>query len=91
MAIATLKEVYKSKDSTKLHEWIEYNRNSEIKEIRSFINGIEKDYSSVVNSVIFNESNGILEGNVNRLKMIKRSMFGRASFDFLRKKVLSNI
>ena len=91
MAIATLKEIYKSKDLTKLHEWIEQNRNSEIKEIRSFINGVEKDYSSVENSVIFNESNGVLEENVNRLKMIKRSMFGRASFDLLRKKVLSSI
>lgn len=86
MAIATLKYVYKSKDVSKLQEWLGFNNNSEIKEIRSFIGGVEKDYISVENSVIFNESNGTLEGNVNRLKVIKRSMFGRANFDLLRKK-----
>nr|WP_278321722.1 transposase [Clostridium homopropionicum] len=62
-----------------------------MKEIRSSIDGIEKDYASVENSVMFKESNGVLEGNVNRLKMIKRSMFGKASFELLRRKVPYNI
>ncbi|WP_156184559.1 hypothetical protein [Clostridium carboxidivorans] len=52
---------------------------------------MKKDYSSVENSFIFNESNMTLEGNINRLKMIKRSMFDRDSFDFLPKKVLLNL
>lgn len=42
MATATLKYVYKSKDINELHEWLRFNKNSEIKEIRSFIGGIEQ-------------------------------------------------
>lgn len=91
LSIACLREVFDSKDCSLLEEWINYNSNSEIKEIRSFINGILKDYNSVANAIIYTESNGILEGNVNRLKTIKRSMFGRASFSLLRKKVIVNI
>lgn len=90
-AVATLKDVFKSKNLEQLNTWIHFNKTSEIKEVRSFVNGIEKDFSSVENSVIFIESNGTLEGNVNKLKMIKRSMYGRASFELLRKKVLSSI
>lgn len=90
-AVATLKDVFRSRNLEKLNTWIDFNRTSEIKEIKSFITGIEKDFNSVENSVIFIESNGTLEGNVNKLKMIKRSMYGRASFDLLRKKVLYNI
>lgn len=91
IAIATLREVFDSKNEDNLIEWINYNSNSKIKEITSFINGINKDYTSVANAIAYPESNGILEGNVNRLKYIKRSMFGRASFNLLRNKVLANI
>lgn len=91
MSIATLREVLDSKNQESLGEWIDYNSNSQVKEIKSFINGVCKDYTSVANAVIYSESNGILEGNVNRLKFIKRSMFGRASFNLLRNKVLTNI
>lgn len=91
LSIATLREVLDSINEIMLSEWINNNSRSKIKEICSFINGICKDYSSVVNDVIFPESNGILEGNVNRLKYIKSSMFGRASFNLLRNKILANI
>ncbi|WP_261854154.1 ISL3 family transposase [Clostridium folliculivorans] len=91
MSIATLREVLDSKNQEILGAWIDYNSNSQIKEIKSFINGVCKDYTSVANAVIYSESNGILEGNVNRLKYIKRSMFGRAGFNLLRNKVLANI
>lgn len=91
LSIATLREVLDNKDESLLTEWINNNSSSKIKEIKSFINGIYKDYRSVVNAIIFPESNGILEGNVNRLKYIKRSMFGRASFELLRNKVLAQI
>ncbi|MEQ8199524.1 MAG: ISL3 family transposase [Clostridiaceae bacterium] len=91
LAISTLKEVFDAKDSSMLEEWTIYNSGSKIKEIRSFINGVRKDYDSVANAIIYPISNGILEGNVNRLKTIKRSMFGRASFSLLRKKVITNI
>jgi len=42
----------------------------------------------VVNGLTLAWSSGVVEGNVNRLKMIKRQMYGRASFPLLRKRVL---
>ena len=90
-AIVSLKEIFNCRDCRLLKEWITYNSNSIIKEIRSFINGILRDYDSVANAIVYSENNGILEGNVNRLKTIKRSMFGRASFSLLRKKVIVDI
>lgn len=91
LAIASLKQVFSSKSCSLLEEWINFNSNSEINEIKSFVYGVTKDYESVTNAVTYSESNGVLEGNVNKLKTIKRSMFGRASFNLLRKKVIANI
>lgn len=52
---------------------------------------MNRDLEAVLNSVKYPESNAILEGNVNRLKMIKRDMYGRAGYDLLRAKVLRGI
>jgi transposase len=41
-----------------------------------------------VNALHYQWSNGQLEGQVNRLKLIKRQMYGRAKFDLLRARVL---
>jgi transposase len=43
---------------------------------------------AVVNGLTLPYSSGAVEGNVNRIKMLKRQMYGRASFDLLRKRVL---
>lgn len=91
LAIASLKQVFSAKSCSLLEEWINCNSNSEISEIRSFVCGVTKDYESVANSVTYSGSNGVLEGNLNKLKTIKRSMFGRASFNLLRKRVIANI
>jgi transposase len=47
-----------------------------------------KDYNAVIAAVIYNQSNGLTEGCVNRLKNIKRQMYGRAGFELLRRKVI---
>lgn len=46
---------------------------------------------AVKNALRFKWSNGQLEGQVNRLKLIKRQMYGRAKFDLLRARVLHSI
>jgi transposase len=45
-------------------------------------------WDAVVAGLTLPHSNGPTEGNVNRLKLIKRAMFGRAKFDLLRLRVL---
>jgi len=73
---------------TELREWIEQSISSGVKEIASFAKGLLADYPAVENALTLPWSNGPVEGNVNRLKMIKRQMYGRAGFDLLRKRVV---
>lgn len=62
---------------------------SAIPEFASFADGIENDIAAVRAALAMKWSNGQLEGQVNRLKLIKRQMYGRANFDLLRIRVLS--
>ncbi|WP_255687626.1 transposase [Pseudonocardia sp. TRM90224] len=55
---------------------------------RRFVTGLRRDYDAVRNGLTLPHSSGPVEGNVNRIKMIKRQMYGRANFDLLRKRVL---
>lgn len=72
----------------KLRAWIDRSITSGIKEIASFAKGILADYPAVENAFTLPWSNGPVEGNVNRLKTIKRQMYGRAGFDLLRRRVV---
>ncbi len=57
-------------------------------ELTSFANGITRDYADVQAACSLSWSNGVVEEHVNRLKFLKRQMFGRAHLDLLRVKVL---
>ena len=56
----------------------------QIKELDSFVNGIERDKDAIQ----FDYNNGLAEGSVNKLKVIKRIMYGRNSFELLKSKLL---
>ena len=58
--------------------------------LQGFARGIESDYEAVNQAVISKVSNGPVEGQVNKLKTIKRNMYARASFDLLKIMVLGN-
>jgi transposase len=57
-------------------------------ELRSFAAGIRQDLAAVTAGLTLLHSSGVVEGNVNRLKAIKRQMYGRASLGLLRKRVI---
>jgi transposase len=59
-----------------------------VKELRGFAEGLRQDEAAVRAALRLEWSNGQVEGQVNRLKLIKRQMFGRAKFDLLRQRVL---
>jgi transposase len=46
------------------------------------------DHAAVRNGLTLPHSSGAVEGHVNRIKMLKRQMYGRAGFDLLRKRIL---
>jgi transposase len=56
--------------------------------LKNFAKGLQQDYDAVKAAVSLKWSNGQVEGQVNRLKNIKRQMYGRAGFELLRKRVL---
>jgi len=56
--------------------------------INKFISSLKTDWEAVLNAASCNISNGITEGSVNKIKQIKRDMYGRAGLELLRKKVI---
>lgn len=68
--------------------WAKQAEQGGIAEIRSFATGLRKDWDAVVAGLTMTWSSGKVEGDVNRVKMIKRQMFGRANPDLLRRSVL---
>lgn len=75
--------------SQALEIWLEKARSSEIGEFIWFANGIEADRAAVEAAHLSGWSQGQVEGQVNRLKFIKRQMYGKDSFDLLKARVLN--
>lgn len=71
-----------------LERWLAEAKASGIPELRSFAAGIYRDYDAVRAALTTGYNNGQTEGNVHRLKLIKRESYGRAHFDLLRLRVL---
>ena len=69
-------------------QWIESAKASEIRELKNFAVGLLRERAQLLAALTFPWSNGQVEGQVNRLKLIKRTMYGRANFDLLRQRVL---
>jgi transposase len=67
---------------------MEEARESEIPEIEAFAAKLFQDKDAVVAATVWPYSQGQTEGRVNKLKLIKRSMYGRGKFDLLRQRVL---
>jgi transposase len=78
----------KEQDCEALRPWLKDVADSGIDTLKQFAKGIKQDLDAVTNALRLPWSQGQVEGQVNRLKLIKRQMYGRANFDLLRKKVL---
>ena len=72
-----------------LTEWLSRAEVSACPEVRQFAEGIRRDESAVNAAMTMRWSNGPVEGHVNRLKTIKRQMYGRAGFSLLKARVVS--
>ena len=71
-----------------LDTWLEKAKTSTIKAFQSFAKGLDEDYDAVKAGMSLDVSNGPVEGQNNRLKMLKRQMFGRAGLDLLAKRLI---
>jgi transposase len=68
-------------------EWLEKASKSGLTNFRNFATSLAKDQDAVVAGLSISWSSGPVEGLVNRLKLIKREMFGRGKLDLLKKRL----
>jgi transposase len=68
--------------------WLQDALSCGVKDFETFAMGFKRERSAVEAALKLPYSNGQTEGQINRLKLIKRSMYGRANFDLLRQRVL---
>jgi transposase len=71
-----------------LEAWAASTETSPVSELRGFARGLRKDWAAVTAGLTVSYSSGPVEGHVNRIKMLKRQMYGRANPDLLRKRIL---
>jgi transposase len=72
----------------RLEDWIGEAKASGVAELKAFAVKLVQDMKAVVAAMILPYSQGQTEGRINKLKLVKRSMYGRGEFDLLRQRVL---
>jgi transposase len=72
-----------------LGEWIRQAERCDLPSIRSFASFLRQDFDAVTAGLTLSYSSGVVEGHVCRVKLLKRSMYGRASFALLRTRILT--
>src|SRR6266536_3764898 len=86
--VAAFAEMLTGLHGDRLDGWIAAVDAADLPGLHSFTTGLRRDHKAVVNGLTLPYSSGAVEGNVNRIKMLKRQMYGRANLDLLRKRVV---
>jgi transposase len=81
-------QMLRDRRGEELDQWLQTAFHAGIPELRAFVRKLRQDQQAVQAGLVLKWNNGIVEGHVNRLKFLKRSMYGRANFDLLRLRVL---
>jgi transposase len=83
------REMVRGRQAEAWDEWLSQSQQENTpEELRTFAKGLKEDEAAVRAALSVSWSNGQVEGQVNRLKTLKRQMYGRAKFDLLRKRFL---
>ncbi|GAB2779443.1 ISL3 family transposase [Streptomyces chlorus] len=86
--VRSFAEMMRDRAGHHLTEWLTEAHATDLPELQSFVVGIRSDLEAVTAGLTLPFSSGAVEGQVNRIKMLKRQMFGRAGVDLLRKRIL---
>jgi transposase len=78
----------RERQADQLDTWLQACEKSGIPDLQTFAEGLKREYAAMKGALRFSYSNGPVEGQINKLKYIKRSMYGRGSFELLRQRVL---
>jgi transposase len=85
---ADFARIVRTRAADELIPWLVAAEASQTGEVREFAAGIRRDEAAVQAALDYAWSSGQVEGQVNRLKLIKRSAYGRAGFELLRRRVM---
>jgi transposase len=86
--VLAFRQLMKERAVAAFSPWLGNAEQCPVVELRHFAVGLRQEYGAVAAALEFPWSNGPVEGQINRLKTIKRQMYGRANFDLLRARVL---
>ena len=78
----------RQRQAADLDAWLQTCQASPSVELQNFVDVLQRDYAAVKAALTLPWSNGPVEGHINRLKLIKRSGYGRMQLDLLRQRVL---
>jgi transposase len=78
----------REREGERLDAWLSRVEEQGVSELQGFASGLRKDYDALKAGLTLEWSQGQVEGQVHRLKLLKRQMYGRGHFDLLRKRVL---
>jgi transposase len=88
LSVEKARQLVRRHDHAVLDEWLASAERSGIPEFHGFAHGLRRDLDAVTAALKWSWSNGQTEGHVNRLKTLKRAMYGRAKLDLLRLRLL---
>jgi transposase len=80
--------IIKQRKGSGLEGWLKRAEHSGLAAFKGFARGLRRDYAAVSAALCSPWSQGQVEGQITRLKLLKRKMYGRAKFDLLRRRVL---
>jgi transposase len=86
--VARFREVIVGRNVSELEAWMDRAFSSGVRELRNFVTSLRKDLNAVRAAVEYPWSTGPVEGQIHRLKLLKRQMYGRAKIDLLRIRLL---
>jgi transposase len=76
------------REGHRLERWLARVAKSDLPELQQFARGVERDKEAVQAGLTWEINNGQVEGQVTKIKLIKRQMYGKAGFALLRQRVL---
>ncbi|WP_237757576.1 MULTISPECIES: transposase [Geobacillus] len=82
------RDIIDQRDEQRFHDWLSDQLSDSKQPFYSYVKYLHNDLQAVKQAFLLPYSNGVLEGQINRLKVIKRIMYGRARLELLEKRVL---
>nr|WP_043633267.1 ISL3 family transposase [Nonomuraea candida] len=89
--VRAIADLLTQRQGHRLDDWVNDVRASNLQPLRSFAEGLLIDHDAVAAGLTLPYSNGPTEGVINKIKLLKRQLYGRAGLALLRKRILLTI